>query len=66
MIRRQDLLTESRFSTNESRIRPENREFLMETLAKTFSLKSSAEWMKILQQAGVPAGPLNSIDKSID
>jgi formyl-CoA transferase len=61
-IERPDLLTDPRFST--SRARSKNRDEIMEVLMPVTRQKTSAEWIKLLNEAGVPCGPIYTIDKS--
>ena len=51
-----DLRDDPRFATNADRIR--NLELLTATLTPLFKRRSSAEWLRRLEQAGVPAGPV--------
>jgi formyl-CoA transferase len=59
---REDLTTDERFST--SRARAANREVMNETVASVTRHKSSQDWINILNEAGVPCGPINTIDKT--
>jgi crotonobetainyl-CoA:carnitine CoA-transferase CaiB-like acyl-CoA transferase len=51
-----DLRDDPRLATNADRMR--NLEVLTETLTPLFRRRSSAEWLRRLEQAGVPAGPV--------
>jgi crotonobetainyl-CoA:carnitine CoA-transferase CaiB-like acyl-CoA transferase len=51
-----DLRDDARFATNADRMR--NLEMLTATLTPLFKRRSSAEWLRRLEQAGVPAGPV--------
>jgi crotonobetainyl-CoA:carnitine CoA-transferase CaiB-like acyl-CoA transferase len=51
-----DLRDDPRFATNADRMR--NLEVLAATLTPLFKCRSSAEWLRRLEQAGVPAGPV--------
>lgn len=53
------LRDDARFSTNADRMR--NLEALTATLTPLFKRRSSAEWLRRLEQAGVPAGPVLEI-----
>ncbi len=44
--------------------RSENRKVLNETLAKVTATNTSAHWISALNTAGVPCGPINSIDQT--
>jgi crotonobetainyl-CoA:carnitine CoA-transferase CaiB-like acyl-CoA transferase len=61
-IEREDLITDPRFST--SRARSTNRDEIMEVLMPVTRQKTSEEWISILNAAGVPCGPIYTIDKS--
>jgi crotonobetainyl-CoA:carnitine CoA-transferase CaiB-like acyl-CoA transferase len=61
-IERPDLLTDPRFNT--SRARSTNRDLLMELLMPVTRKKASAEWIEILNRAGVPCGPIYRIDEA--
>jgi len=61
-IERPDLLTDPRFST--SRARSTNRDLLMEVLMPVTRQRASADWIEILNKAGVPCGPIYRIDES--
>ena len=37
---------------------------MSERIARVTRLKPSAEWVKLLNDAGVPCGPINSIDQT--
>jgi crotonobetainyl-CoA:carnitine CoA-transferase CaiB-like acyl-CoA transferase len=51
-----DLRDDPRFATNADRMR--NLEMLTATLTPLFKRRSSVEWLRRLEQAGVPAGPV--------
>ncbi len=61
-VEREDLITDPRFST--SRARSTNRDEIMEVLMPVTRQKTSEEWIKILNGAGVPCGPIYTIDKT--
>jgi formyl-CoA transferase len=61
-IGRPDLLTDPRFSTPKAR--SANRDALMEILMPVTRQKTSAEWVKRLNEAGVPCGPIYTIDET--
>jgi crotonobetainyl-CoA:carnitine CoA-transferase CaiB-like acyl-CoA transferase len=54
-----ELRDDPRFSTNADRMR--NLADLTDTLTPLFKRRSSAEWLRRLEQAGVPAGPVLEI-----
>jgi len=61
-IERPDLLTDPRFAT--SKARSTNRDVIMEVLMPVTRQKTSAEWIKLLNEAGVPCGPIYKINES--
>jgi crotonobetainyl-CoA:carnitine CoA-transferase CaiB-like acyl-CoA transferase len=59
-LRRDDLLHDARFSTNSGRMA--NLPALIETLSDTFKTAPTSEWSERLDVAGVPAGPVLTLD----
>ena len=57
------LCKDDRFSTNP--LRNENYNELRPILAKIMKTKSTQEWQDILDNAGVPNGPINTVDKVV-
>ena len=47
-----------------SALRSQNRKALNERINAITKTKSSAQWVKLLNDAGVPCGPINSIDQT--
>ena len=60
-IGRDDLLEDTKYQDNASRLI--NRLQLVDDLEKTLSKKSSKEWLKDLENDGVPAGPIFDISE---
>ncbi|MCY4652623.1 MAG: CaiB/BaiF CoA-transferase family protein, partial [Dehalococcoidia bacterium] len=60
-IERDELVSDSRFV--EPRDRMTNLDELISTLEQTFSQQSSEYWLKRLEDAGVPAGPIYNIEQ---
>jgi crotonobetainyl-CoA:carnitine CoA-transferase CaiB-like acyl-CoA transferase len=54
-----ELLDDERFLKNIDRMR--NREALNEALAPAFKQRETAEWLTLLEDSGVPAGPVLSV-----
>ncbi len=54
-----ELASDPRFATNGKRV--ENRGELTRLLGAVFSKRSTAEWVQLLEKAGVPNGPINDI-----
>ena len=57
-----NLISDPDYATSELRSR--NRKALSERIARVTKAKPSAEWVKLLNDAGVPCGPINSIDQT--
>lgn len=60
----EDAANDARFATNP--LRNENYEALKPILDKTFAEKSIDEWRSILDEAGVPNSPINTIDRVVE
>ena len=56
-----DLAEDERFATNPLRV--ENRGILIPILDQRFQKKSTQHWYRLLLDAGIPCGPINSIDQ---
>ena len=56
------LLTDPRFSTPAAR--SEHRDELMAEMGAITATQSSAQWIEKINKAGVPCGPINSIDQT--
>ena len=63
-IERPDLLTDPRFATNPDRVR--NYEALAEEIQRTTRARPSAEWLAVLERAGVPAGPIYDMAEALN
>ena len=61
---RPDLLDDPRFATVSLRLG--NRAALVESLEQSFALKSCAQWIELLLEAGIPAGPILSYPEAFD
>src|ERR1700742_3671076 len=59
VLGREDLLADERFATNPSRVA--HVEAMAEEMELALSTKPSAEWLALLEAAGVPCGPLNDV-----
>jgi crotonobetainyl-CoA:carnitine CoA-transferase CaiB-like acyl-CoA transferase len=58
-IGRAELIDDPRFASNVERMA--NRPALEETLSQTFKTQTAEHWLKILDQAGLPCGPINDM-----
>jgi crotonobetainyl-CoA:carnitine CoA-transferase CaiB-like acyl-CoA transferase len=57
-------VTDERFAKNAGRV--QNRAVLVPMLNDVFAQKSTKEWVAILEEAGVPNGPINSIAEAFE
>ncbi len=64
LIGRDDLARDARFATNPARVR--NRAELIPPLEKIFAALGTAEWLARLQNAGIPCGPINTVDQVLN
>ncbi|MEO0246984.1 MAG: CoA transferase [candidate division WOR-3 bacterium] len=64
VIEREDLLTDPRFETNANRL--ENRDILIPIIEDIIKQKSAEYWLTRLDEAHIPAGPINTVDKAIN
>ncbi len=60
-IGRKDLLTDPRFATNADRTKHQSE--LADILEAVFATRSIGEWLTVLEQAGVPAGPVYDMEQ---
>ena len=56
-----ELAGDIRFRTNADRVK--NRQDLIVILKPIFLTRASAEWLSALEEAGIPCGPINTLDK---
>jgi CoA:oxalate CoA-transferase len=63
-VARPDLLADQRFTTNNSRTKYLDE--LIPVLDVLFARKAAKVWLDLLEAAGVPAAPVNSIDKVME
>ncbi len=56
-----DLIGNPDFAT--AKLRSEHREKVNDALSRLLSFHESAHWLKLLNDAGVPSGPINTIDQ---
>jgi len=55
------LMDDPQYASNPKRV--ENRRELVSILQKIFLQKDSGEWIKLLTEADIPSGPINTIDR---
>jgi len=63
IIARENLVNDERFLTNAKRV--ENREILIPILNEEFKKKEMNYWLNKLKEYNIPAGPVNTIDKTL-
>ena len=59
-----DLATDPRFASNADRVK--NRDILVPKIEDMMRTKSRAQWLKDLEIAGVPCGPINDLEQLFD
>ncbi|MGB9823728.1 MAG: CaiB/BaiF CoA transferase family protein [Candidatus Hydrothermia bacterium] len=64
VLEREDLATDPRFETNAKRL--ENRNILIPIIEEIIKQKPSDYWLKKLDEAHIPAGPINTVDRAIN
>jgi glutaryl-CoA transferase len=61
VIGKGELAQDPRFAVNAGRV--ENREELIALLKPVILTRTSREWLSMLENAGIPCGPINTLDK---
>jgi len=59
-----DLAADPRYATNPDRVR--NRDTLIPRITKALAGRGCAEWTDLLNAAGVPAGPVNTVPAALE
>lgn len=59
LLNEEPLAEDERYATNEKRL--ENRESLTAILAERFKEKDASEWQSLLNDSGIPCGPINDM-----
>lgn len=62
VIEKEDLANDDRFETNAKRL--ENRHILIPILEEIIAKKPASYWLEKLEEAHIPAGPINTVDKA--
>ena len=60
---RQDLLDDERYTTNPSRVA--HREVLIPQIEQAMLTRTTAQWVQTLDDAGVPVGPIQTVDQAV-
>jgi len=63
VLDRPDLAEDPRFRGNKDRV--VNRQALVPILSEIFATRPRAEWARLLDQAGIPNGPINTLDQVV-
>ena len=63
LVNRPELISDPRFQRNKDRVA--NRQCMLEIMAEITSQHSRDYWLKVLDEAGVPCGPVNSISEML-
>jgi crotonobetainyl-CoA:carnitine CoA-transferase CaiB-like acyl-CoA transferase len=58
-----DLADDERFSTNPLRV--EHREILIPLIEQAMSTRSTGDWVRLLDEAGVPVGPIQTVEEVV-
>lgn len=64
VIEREDLLSDPRFESNSRRL--SNRDVLIPIIEDIIAQKEGSYWLEKLEEAHIPAGPINTVDKAIN
>jgi crotonobetainyl-CoA:carnitine CoA-transferase CaiB-like acyl-CoA transferase len=64
VLDRPELAEDPRFASNRDRVR--HRKELVPILADIFATRRRAEWAATLEAAGIPNGPINTLDQVVD
>jgi crotonobetainyl-CoA:carnitine CoA-transferase CaiB-like acyl-CoA transferase len=62
VIGKSELVNDIRFTSNSERVR--NRNELIDILKPSFLTRTVDEWLNALEAAGIPCGPINTLDKA--
>ncbi len=63
MVAREELIDDPRYRTNKDRT--DNWDALEPVLTEIFANKTVNEWISLLESAGIPCGPINTVDKVV-
>ncbi len=60
-IGKEEWIKDSKFATNKAR--NNNLEILIPLLEELFLTKKASEWIELIEEGGIPCGPINTIEK---
>ena len=63
VLGREQWVDDAGYSTNEARVA--NRELLVPMIAEIISARPAADWLAMLDEAGIPAGPINGVTQAL-
>lgn len=63
IIGRPELAEDERFATNPARVA--NRDALIPILQEAFAARDADDWLADLAAAGIPSGPINTVDRAV-
>ena len=58
-----ELATQPGFATSAERV--VNRDAVIDAVAKVMQGRTTSEWMRVLEEAGIPAGPINTVAQAL-
>ena len=64
VVGREDLISDPRFAERQARL--QHRHELKEILERELATRPAKEWWELLNEAGVPAGPVYSVPEALD
>lgn len=64
IIGRPDLAVDPRFDSNPNRVA--NRDELIPVLEEIFPTRDADDWLAEMAEAGIPSGPINTVDRAIN
>jgi len=59
-----ELATQPGFATSAERV--VNRDSVIAVVAKVMRGRTTSEWMRVLEEAGIPAGPINTVEQALN
>ncbi len=64
ILGRAEWASDERFATNAARVA--NRDVLVPMIAEAIATRPASGWFEVLEAAGIPAGPINSVSQALD
>ena len=63
ILGREEWASDERFATNAARVA--NRAALVPMIASIVATRAAADWLSVLEKAGIPAGPINGVRQAL-